>query len=606
MCGIAGIISPKKIPNLNERIKKMVNSMHHRGPDARGVQIINNAMALGHCRLSVIDLDPRSNQPMISKNGNILVYNGEIYNYKEIRREITYDFQTESDTEVLLAGIETRGIDWMLKRCNGMFAFAYYDKKIQQIILGRDRLGIKPLNYYIDGNLFVFASEIKAILNSGLVKAEFNATAIDEYLGNRYVREPYTFFKNVYQIKSGHYVVVDKLLHAKEYKYWDLPADFNFQEKYDEDELKSEFKRKVEKAITRRLISDVPMGTYLSGGIDSSLITAVAACNRGDSLETFTIGFSELNEFSYARKVAKKYHTHHHEIIMDTDRYFEMMQTVISYKDAPLGVPNEIPLAEMSKELKKSITVVLSGEGADELMGGYGRIFRSPYDFLHVDRGVATSFYNYFINLYEYVPRALRDCYLKGDHPYREYYDTKIKQQFGDCPNEENVFRFFHRFHVKGLLQRCDTTTMLASVEARVPFLDHTLIEYCYKNIPYNLKLKWNDSFASQRAAGLHAADYSERLDTPKYLLKEIAYDYLPKDVIERKKVGFPVPLNSYVDHLSRYAEQILRSANWLHQDKLTSLITECEKQKRAGQILWMFINVETFRHMYFDKEWRY
>lgn len=605
MCGIAGLFSNNRINEIDDRISRMLSAMYHRGPDAEGKAVVNDRLALGHRRLAIIDLDPRSDQPMYGERGNMIVYNGEVYNYKEIKSNHVYKFKTESDTEAILVSIDLKGIDWTLRQCNGMFAFSYYDVSSHTMYLARDRMGIKPLYYYARDGLLIFASEIKSILNSGLVEAKLNEDAIDEYLGNRYVRAPYTFFENIYQVMPGHYLIVDEECNIKDVEYWHLPEKFNTNSKYDEMGILTEFGERIQKAIQCRMISDVPVGTYLSGGVDSSLISAFASMSKTAPLETFTIGFSEMNEFSYAREVAKKYNTNHHELVMTNSNYFKMMEEVIGFKDAPLGVPNEIPLAQMSKELKKYITVVLSGEGADELMGGYGRIFRSAYDYKN-HPGIANSFYDYFINLYEYVPRGFRDRYVKTSIGIREDYDRLIRNEFDNTSNEEAIFRYFHKYHVKGLLQRCDSTTMLASVEARVPFLDYTLIEYVYNSIPYDLKLNWKSENRKRLAQSLTSKEYSEVFDTPKYLLKELAYGYLPIDVIERKKVGFPVPLDKWIDDLSNEAQEILKEANWLETGKLNEVISECGRLNRGAQILWMMINIELFRKMYFYKEWRY
>ena len=605
MCGIAGFFSTKKINKIDGRISRMLSAMYHRGPDADGKAIVNEHLALGQRRLAIIDIDPRSDQPMYSERGNIFVYNGEVYNYKEIKRNLSYSFRTESDTEAILIGIDLKGIDWTLNQCNGMFAFSYYDVFSHTMYLARDRMGIKPLYYYAKDGLLVFASEIKSILNSGLVEAKLNESAIDEYLGNRYVRAPYTFFEDIYQVMPGHYLIVNEDGNIKDIEYWHLPEQFNTNNNYDEMGILTEFSERIRRAIQCRMVSDVPLGTYLSGGVDSSLISAVAAMSKSEPLETFTIGFPEMNEFTYAQKVADKYKTHHHEFVMTNSNYFGMMEEVIRSKDAPLGVPNEIPLAQMSKELKKYITVVLSGEGADELMGGYGRIFRSAYDYKNHPES-ANSFYDYFIDLYEYVPRSFRDKYIKSSIEIREKCDEAIRKEFDNTSDEEAVFRFFHNYHVKGLLQRCDSTTMLASVEARVPFMDYTLIEYVYNSVPYDLKLRWRSENRRRLAQGLISKEYSEVFDTPKYLLKELAYNYLPIDVIERKKVGFPVPLDKWIDNLAIEAKEILKDANWLKTEELDRVIDECGRISRGGQILWMMINVELFRLMYFGKKWRY
>lgn len=604
MCAINGIFSIEHLADIMQRVKNMNDAVRHRGPDGEGVELADEGLVLGHRRLAILDLDVRSNQPMKSVRGNVLVFNGEIYNYREIKKELSYPFKTECDTEVLLAAIEEKGIEWCLEKCNGMFAFAFWDCTNKNLILARDRIGIKPFYFCRQEKSLVFSSEIKGILSSGLVEARFNELAVDEYLANRYVRAPYTFFENIMQIMPGQYLVVNvehggfKVL---ERRFWRLPDEFNMDEEYDEASLEEALMQEVTDAIKRRMIADVPLGTYLSGGVDSSLISAITALNKDERIHTYTIGFDELNEFEYARMVSEQYNTIHHEILMNSEDYFGLMEKVILFKDAPLGVPNEIPLAVMSEELKKEITVVLSGEGADELMGGYGRIFRSPFDYQNLK--IKEDFYQYFIEQYEYVPRELRDKYLTVKKEYRDKFDSFIQSKFAEKRNEENVFRFFHQQHVQGLLQRVDTTTMLASVEARVPFLDHQLIEFVYRNIPYGLKLHWNQGVTSVEGT---STQYSEVLDTPKYLLKKVALQYLPETVVTRKKVGFPVPLNHWVTNLEEYAGQVLEKAYWLDTGKLKELLSACQSQTKAGQIIWMFLNVEIFRKLYFEKEWRY
>lgn len=607
MCGINGFVRMKYVDDSKYRINMMNKSLKHRGPDANGFVILQGGhIALGHRRLSIIDLDSRSNQPMYSASKRcVMVFNGEIYNHKELKSTLPYGFTTTSDTEVLLAGLENQGIDW-IKKCNGMFAVALYDNRDDSLMLIRDRFGIKPLYYYKDDENFVFSSEIKGILNSGLVEAIFNVAAIDEYLGNRYVRAPYTFFKNIFQVPPGHYLKLDKNMNMSISCYWSLTNQFNRNTFFSEEDIFNEFSEKVKSAIQRRMISDVPLGAYLSGGIDSSLISAIIAQKTSGKINTYTIGFSELNEFLYARKVADKYGTEHHEILIDENDYLGKMNEIISYKDSPLGVPNEIPLAIMSKELKKDITVVLSGEGADELMGGYGRIFRASFDFENRNESKSLCFYDFFVDLYEYVPRCIRDKYLTTPHPIRDYFDKLITKEFKTYKNDENVFRFFHNYHIQGLLQRVDITTMYASVEARVPFLDHDLVEFVYKKVPYDLKLKWKSNNAKIEASVKSASEYSEILDSPKYLLKKMGLEYLPKEVVLRKKMGFPVPLNDWISKICTMANILLNGVNWLQADRLDELIIDCKKNSKSGQLLWMFLNVELFRQLYFEVEWRY
>jgi asparagine synthase (glutamine-hydrolysing) len=452
----------------------------------------------------------------------------------------------------------------------------------------------------------VFASEIKAILSSGLIESEFNELAVDNYLANRYVREPYTFFKNIYQVKSATYLEVDSNLEIKENEYWRIPK-LNFEKSYDETKIIEMLDEKITEAVSRRLISDVKLGTYLSGGVDSSLLTAIASNLTNKRIDTYTIGFNEegFNEFKYSQMVADVYNTNHHIIEMEVDNYMNKWDELIWYKDSPLGVPNEIPLAIMSKELKKNITVVLSGEGADELFGGYGKIYRAAFEYKNID--TREDFYDFFINKYEYVPRNMRDEYLNIDTSMRDEFDeANVKEIFHKYQNEEAIFRFFYESHIKSLLQRLDMTTMQTAVEGRVPFLDYKLIEFVFENIPYDLKLKWNSPECYNLSTKMNASKFSEVMDTPKYILKKVSEKYLPSEVINRKKMGFPVPLNNWFDNIEKIAETELKDAYWINSNKLEKLILQVKNSEKAGQILWMFVNIELFRKKYFLKNWIY
>jgi asparagine synthase (glutamine-hydrolysing) len=235
-------------------------------------------------------------------------------------------------------------------------------------------------------------------------------------------------------------------------------------------------------------------------------------------------------------------------------------------------------------------------------MGGYGRIYRAPFDYVNED--TCESFYDYFISKYEYVPRSMRDQLISTSKSYRNEFDTEIKADFSKSSIEESVLKFFHTYHVKGLLQRVVMTTMHTSVEERVPFLDHNLIEFSYRNIPYNLKLRWVNEEAKNKASFMNSNLYSENLDIPKYLLRKVSYKYLPKEIVERKKIGFPVPLTEWFDNLESLAKEFLPNANWLKEGVVNDLIKKSKTESRAGQILWMFINIELFRKNYFNKEW--
>ncbi|MEI6139838.1 MAG: asparagine synthase (glutamine-hydrolyzing) [Mariniphaga sp.] len=608
MCGINGIYSTTDIVNIDKRIKAMNDSISHRGPDAKGSIVLSNKVSLGHRRLSIIDLDERSNQPMFSIDKKyVIVFNGEILNFADIKSELVneYTFKTKSDTEVILASYIIKGIDWFLKKANGMYAFALHNIETGELILARDRFGIKPLFYTIVNETLIFSSEIKGILNSGLVEVSFNFAAVDEYLGNRFVREPFTFFNNIFQVKSASYLLFSNKIESIEKTYWILPK-LNFDESYDEISIINETEKQICEAVNRWLIADVKVGAYLSGGVDSSLMTALLTKYINKQIDTYTIGFLDkgFNEFEFAQVVAKRYFTNHREFILEPSNYFDELERLIGYKDAPLGVPNEVPLATMSTNLSNDITVVISGEGADELFGGYGRIFRSAFDFKNHNKNIKNVFYYYFISLYEYVNRDTRDKYLKNEQNYRSYFDNELITDFILHKNEENIFRFFHTYHIKGLLNRLDMTTMQTSVEARPPFLDYKLIEFVYQHVPYSLKLKWIHSDSESNAEHLYSQEYSEKLDIPKYILKVISEKYLPKEIIYRKKMGFPVPLTTWFVNLENMAKNLLNNTDWLNENVVDELCAELKGSDRAGQMLWMFINIEIFKRKYFNKNW--
>lgn len=608
MCGISGILYTKRINDINLRAHKMLQSLQHRGPDASNLYVDKN-IVLVHNRLKIIDLSDIANMPMQSSSGRyVLVFNGEIYNFAQLKSNINYNFKTKSDSEVILAYTELNMLDSFIDNANGMFAIVIYDKLGRCLYIFRDRFGIKPLYFYNNDYSFIFGSEIKAILNSGLVDAQINEPAFDSYLAYRYVPEPNTFFKNIFHVEAGCKMKVfidgDSIKVTKS-KYWELPKsndNTDLLTAKEEDKFIEETSEKLKKAVNYRVISDVPVGSYLSGGVDSSLLSAMLSNYKKD-LSTYTIGFSNknYNEFQFSDIVAKLFNTDHHKILINSsDNYVEEWEDLIYYRDQPLGVPNEIPLAIMSRKLKEKITVVLSGEGADELFGGYGRIFRFPYHYTNKDWPV-------FVKSYEYVPRKIRDELLNTSLSYRYLLDENVRSLFSSSSAEDAIFQFFHKFHVKGLLQRLDITTMQASVEGRVPFLDHELVEYVYQKIPYSLKLKWKSNELKSKASLLSPSEYSEIYDTPKYILKKIAENYLPDEIIYRKKVGFPVPLNEWFNKdLTNFSKRLLKEAAWLNKEKIEKLFVEAEKNDRFGQIIWMFTNIQMWINKYFNKEWRF
>ncbi len=652
MCGIVGVINLGNNSKLEENIlSTMVDLLSHRGPNDKGI-FIDEYLALGHRRLSILDLSLSGHQPMSSLSRNVwIVYNGEVYNFEELRRELIergHRFRSFTDTEVVLNAYVEYGIV-CLEKFRGMFAFAIYDKDLKKVFIVRDRIGVKPIYYgEFDGRL-IFASEAKAILKYPGFPRKEDLVGMSSYLSYRYPIHEYTMFRGIKTLLPGHYLEVDLI--GKDYqihKYWDLPMVIE-----DEDKGLSFYlynlKRLLRESVKYRMIADVPVGAYLSGGLDSSIVVALMAKSSQQPVKTFTIGFEDqsFNEFNYATEIAQLYGTEHTEILLTSGDYFEEMCKLINYKDAPLGVPNEPALYVMSKELSKHITVVLSGEGSDEIFGGYGRIFRSAYDykkislFNHYGHGEkrkntgllmkllgknlqrkygSISFrdeVDFFLSLYKYTSWEEKKLLLSEDvlielsgdgvldNLFREYF-SKLNG-LGLC---EKFMWMFEKVHIVGLLYRLDTATMAASIEGRVPFVDHKLVEFAM-SIPAHYKLKWKSWFHRLVGIFYNADQLSERFDIPKYILRKAFESYLPTSIVRRKKMGFPVPINKWLgkDFLFLLRELLLssraRSRGIYNIRFIESVInrSEGELSPRLGLQLWMLLNIELWFLHYMDNQ---
>jgi asparagine synthase (glutamine-hydrolysing) len=636
MCGILGIVGANPDRVGRAAFDEALALMRHRGPDESDtwwhVDDSGALNAFGHQRLRIIDLHPTSRQPMYSDDGRyVLIFNGEIYNYLELRAELEaggHTFRTRSDTEVLLASFARHGIE-CVHRFIGMFAFAIHDLRRNATWIVRDRLGIKPVWLQRGPDELLFASEIKSILALSDKPKELNPAAVSSYLSFRYPILDDSFIAGIESLPPGHF------LHFEDGKqtiseYWDPAHAFAAQaDDRGEGWYIEQVRETLESAVRYRMIADVPLGAYLSGGVDSSVITALMARQSSEPVKTFTIGFEEkgYNEFEYARLVAERYDTEHREILISGERYIEEMERLISFKDAPLAVPNEVPLHLMSRELKKYITVVLSGEGADEIFCGYGRIYRSPDDFeklksatdpdflARAARKYGTTYFaselDHFLNVYSYTDAALKRRLLASDFNNASI-DDGIRQKFqglfdrvADQGYTNKIAYTFEKIHLLGLLQRVDMTTMATSVEARVPFVDHRLVELAF-SIPIDYKLRWNDGGA--RASKLLLSDeISEVHDTPKYILKRACEDLLPEEVLYRRKMGFPVPLNDWFGGRFRdYARDHLLSARAAQRGIYNAIgIREIldgnalEDDHALAMKIWMLVNLELFCEAY-------
>ncbi len=647
MCGIVGLISFSSESFIHkETFSKMVDALEHRGPDDKGIFIDKN-IYLGHRRLSILDLSKAGQQPMKALNNNVwIIHNGEVYNFKELKGILQrkgYKFKSNTDTEVILNSYLEWGIK-CIEKFRGMFAFAIYDKSKNKIFIVRDRLGIKPLYYTFYQNKFIFASEIKSILLYPGFPRDYSKYGISSYLSYRYPIKNLTMYKNIYSLEPGHYIEID--LNTKSYcikQYWELPILRDIEDK-GEDYYINNIREILNESVKYRMISDVPFGAYLSGGLDSSIVVAIMSKFSQLPIKTFTIGFEEegFNEFSYAEQVAKMYNTEHYEILLRGENYIYEMINLIEYKDAPLGVANEPALYVMSRELKKYITVVLSGEGSDEIFGGYGRIFRSPFDYerikliqsfpelgneyivQYLKNNLSNKYGNrlfkdeveFFLYLYQYIRWEDKLKFLSNDfiNSLKEdnYLNNIFYEEFEKI-KELDIYRkfmwIFEKFHIVGLLHRVDTTTMATSVEARVPFVDHKLVEFSM-GIPVRYKLKWKSNLHKIVASIYNADQISEIYDIPKYILKKSYNKDLPNSVVWRKKMGFPVPVHTWFGNkFKNFSKEILLSKetkergiyNIKNIEKLINS-NELENNHKLGLKLWMILNLEIWFRKYIDK----
>jgi asparagine synthase (glutamine-hydrolysing) len=462
---------------------RALHLMKHRGPDIVGCYASHKECQLGHNRLKIVDLDDRSNQPFYSHDGRyVIVYNGEVYNFRELSAKYGIEQRTTGDTEVILE-LYTRFGPKMLDWLNGMFAFVILDTLSGDIFVARDRLGVKPLYFARKGEKLTIASEITSILELSGSK-EFDPIGLRQYQKLRTFFNGRTAYAGIEMFAPGHYMLSGRIS-----RYWKLPD--GEQDPPTDDELRE----LIESAVALRCIADVPIGSYLSGGIDSTIVAGLAS-----KPHTWTVGFADNNEFEWARLASAKFNSIHSEVLMDREEFVSLAKKMIKQRKEPLSVPNEVLLYKMTQRVKEYNTVVLSGEGADELFFGYDRIFRWAAN----NRWSLKD----FDKLYSY-----------GSNDDLEIVEDAVSPFMCLGQTIDIVAAFFQTAHLHGLLRRLDNATMLSSVEARVPFVDYRLVE---------------------RMAGV-SFNYRMANGAVKAPLKRIFCNLVPKEILEREKVGFPV-----------------------------------------------------------------
>jgi asparagine synthase (glutamine-hydrolysing) len=483
MCGLLGSTDSGVTPAAFEHA---LGLMHHRGPDASAHEICAGGVQLGHTRLAILDLDERSNQPFRSEDGRyLMVYNGEIYNFRELARKHRLTLRTSGDTEVLMHLWVRLGAA-ALHELNGMFAFVIYDTHTRQLFAARDRLGVKPLYYVQRGTDYTFSSELAPLLEL------YPGQSWDE-VGIRQSKKLRTFFndrtlyRDIHMFPAGHYLEDGRLR-----RWWALP-DGPSVPPSDE-----ELRDLVDSAVQYRNIADVEVGSYLSGGLDSTIVAGLS-----EQPHTWTVGSQLNNEFSWARLAADALGTKHHEVMLEEPDFLDVARDLIAHRREPLSVPNEVQLYAMTREVREHNTVILSGEGADELFFGYDRVFRWA-------AGSESLDLREFDRLYSY-----------GSHEDDEVLEDALAPFRDRGATIDVVAAFFQIAHLHGLLRRLDNSTMRCSVEGRVPFVDYRLVE---------------------RMAGVPIS-YRMAGGEVKAPLKRVFADLVPRQIIDRKKVGFPVQL---------------------------------------------------------------
>src|SRR3989344_1287483 len=558
MCGIVGYGGFTKRVSLD----RAVEAIKHRGPDDNGTQYFED-VALGNTRLSILDLSEKGHQPMFNKDRSLCItFNGEIYNFLEIKDLLDnkYQFKSNSDTEVILYAYQQWGFK-CLEKLNGMFSFVIYDRKKRLLFGARDRLGQKPLKYFLKDNKLIFGSEIKAILPLLNFNPDFDAQAIDDFLTLQYVPAPKTGFKDIYKLPSGHYFIYkDKKMSI--HKYWSL--NFRRKLKLSSDEWENLVFNELERSVKSHLISDVPVGVLLSGGLDSSLIVALMAKNSSQKINTFSIGFDDKKfyESEFSSEVAKIYNTKHHKLIVKPSDLLKSFITIADNYDEPIGDNSILPSMLVSKLASSKVKVALTGDGGDENFAGYER-----YLFVNISNFISKiSHTNSFVpktlgallKLYPHkqTERSYRFLTTLNEVFYRKYINYNLfftnsvkqnlySQSFKKLTASNDTYELYKKFYDKdlsdlvnvlkidintylpdNLLYKTDTATMAFGLELRSPFLDHILMEKIAK-MPSNMKLK---------------------LFTKKKILKSIAKwkNLLPQELINRPKKGFNIPQNKW------------------------------------------------------------
>jgi asparagine synthase (glutamine-hydrolysing) len=621
MCGIAGWVARAERMLSTETLESMLQAIAHRGPDGEGTCSFlcvstGHHVFLGHRRLAIIDPEG-ARQPMCDADAGLaLTFNGEIYNFRELREELSslgHIIERDSDTEVLLRAYQHWGCD-VVRHLRGMFAFAIWDARNERLFLARDRFGEKPLYLYEDGGGLYFASEIKALLRIPGVRPSVNLHAVWDYLAYRYVPGPKTLFAGIRKLMPGTVAIWERG-RLKEERYWSAPDRSLRPIQQPQLDAVENFLSRLDEAVKLQMVSDVPFGAFLSGGLDSSTIVALMS-RHNSSVKTFSVGFGEdsYSELGYAAEVAQHFGTAHHEIVVTERDLVDRLPRLVSFRDAPVAEPSDIPIYMLACEAARSVKMVLTGEGSDEILGGYPKhiverfaqgyqvlpgyvrhrligplAHALPYDFRRIKTAVTNlnieDWRERYVRWFGALNRSERDhlSVLRlngtpvGDVP-----------PFDADPNSSPLRRILYFDQTSwlpdNLLERGDRMTMAASIEARVPFLDHELAEFA-SSLPDHYRVR-----------GMRS----------KWILREAGKQLLPERILTRPKVGFRVPVNRWfrgemreylLDHLQGGSSM---TRAYYDPQALDGVLAEhLNGSQNHEKLLWALLNLEIWHRQY-------
>jgi asparagine synthase (glutamine-hydrolysing) len=633
MCGICGVfhtVAGRAVDR--DALRAMNQQIVHRGPDDDGFYVDGN-VGLAMRRLSIIDLST-GHQPISNEEGAItIVYNGEIYNHKELRTELErqgHRYSTHSDTETIVHLYEQYGAE-CVRHLRGMFAFLLWDRTKRVLFGARDRLGIKPFYYCELDRTFLFASEIKALLAHPGVRAERNDEILPEYLAFGYISGPQTFFRGVRKLPAGHTLQISESGELKIEQYWDLRMEPDPEPRPANYYVKG-YRDLLEEAVSTHLMSDVPLGVFLSGGLDSSAVAAITARKRSEPIKTFSVGYAETahSELPYARAVANLLHSDHHEVVVGWEEFFAALPRLVWHEDEPLAWPSSVALYFVARQAREHVTVVLTGEGSDETLAGYGRyaltLWNARAD--RVYRGLTPGSFRKFVrdaisgsDLGATLRRRLEHTFLgKDGASWPEFYLDNFYAAFSAAEQArlvcgalkdhgpsayDNTMAFWERssgFDGAGLLDRLlytdiktylvellmkqDNMSMAASIESRVPFLDHVLVEYAAK-IP--------KTYATRRLSG-------------KMILKSAVKDLLPDSIVYRKKMGFPTPWSAWMagPQLETAAGLLVEPRSLgrglFRPERIQEIVSQHRQRSHDhADRLWRLLNLELWHRVFVD-----